>query len=159
MQSLRDKNKNKNSIVSTWVGIVLVLILLLTSSFIFPPVGNFFRNIASPIFQLENGFTQGLKNIGTFFASKKALMAENTSLKEKNTELEAKMIDHTTLEKENSDYKKVLIKTTSYNSNYTNYKTKFNQLLDKIEIFNNKNIIKKLNDIYTVDFINNCKNN
>jgi hypothetical protein len=73
------------------------------------------------------------------------------------------------LEKENAEYKKLITRpTTIYNhtdnsttntTTTTNYQIQFNQLLEKIEALNTKNIAKRLNDINMVEFTDNCIKN
>lgn len=108
MQSLRDRNKAKNTKTRIATGVVVLIVLLLLSSIIFPGLGKGFRTIFTPFWRLEKNSAD---NIGGFFASfktKRALIAENEALKNKILEQSAAAIEHQALLDENTSLKEML---------------------------------------------------
>lgn len=68
-------------------------IIVLLAVFVFGAVGfslfnSVLLSIVSPLWEADNRFSQGLKNIGTYFASKNSLAEENEALRRELTSLE-----------------------------------------------------------------------
>lgn len=108
MQSLRDRNKSKNTKTKIGASLAVLVILIVLAPIVFPSIGRGLRQVISPIWKLENNASSNSKSFFANLKAKRALDAENTILKNRVTELEAKLADHDVIANENLALKELL---------------------------------------------------
>ncbi len=108
MQSLRDKNRTKNTRVKVGASLAFLVLLLILAPIIFPSFGRGLRQLFAPLWKFENNASTNTKGFFANFASKRALNTENTDLKSKLSERDARLADHDALMHENEALKELL---------------------------------------------------
>jgi cell shape-determining protein MreC len=108
MSYLQDRKKDLKRKKLTLIIGVFILILLLSIFGLFKGLGGFLHKIGGTLWKTEVATTNAIDNIGYVVRTKKSVFQENENLKNKNTELESKMLDYTLVQKENEDLKILL---------------------------------------------------
>lgn len=108
MQSLRDRNKNKNLKTKIGVSFAVVVGIAILAPFIFPGMGRGLRTVVTPLWKLENNASVNSKNFFANFKSKRILEVENTTLKNTIVELEATLVEYDAVSHENDALKELL---------------------------------------------------
>src|SRR5665213_117357 len=108
MQSLRDKNKDKNLRTKIAVGILVFVLLVILAPVAFPKLGNGLRGVFRPIFLVEDNIGANTRNFFANFKSKRALEGENESLQKQIAGMQTELLDRDTLANENEALKEIL---------------------------------------------------
>lgn len=118
MKSLLNKNTNNNKKIIGGVIIALLLIL----AFFKDKVGH---TVSTPVIATSQYFLSANQNIGNwfkntaaYFKQKRALEQENSSLKEKITELEARSLSCRSTEQENNQLREMSFRVAEKNKKY-----------------------------------------
>ena len=108
MQSLRDKNKRRDSRTKILASISVLVLLLVSAPFIFPSLGNGLRTLMRPLWGIEENIHFNVSNFFANFISKRALESENAGLKSQLAQIQSELIDRDTLLHENQSLKDIL---------------------------------------------------
>ncbi len=115
MQSLRDKNRNKDNRIKLWISGGVLILIIIIAPFVFPSLGNGMRTMLRPFWKLQNNIVGGADTFVSYFVSKHKLEVENESLRNQLMEMESRMADHTTLLQENLSLKEMFGRKISSN--------------------------------------------
>lgn len=108
MSYLQDRKKDLKRKKLTLIIGVFVVILVLSIFGVFKGLGGFLHRVGNPLWKTETATINGVDNLGYIVRTKKSVFQENENLKEKNIELESKMLDYTLVQKENEELKLLL---------------------------------------------------
>jgi cell shape-determining protein MreC len=112
MQSLRDKNNRKSTRNRMLITFGIVFVVLVLGAFIIPRLGGAGRATAKPLWNITDNMSANLQSFFANFRSKRALQAENQSLKNKLAEINARLTDNDALASENTSLKELLGRDT-----------------------------------------------
>jgi len=107
MYQFQNKNKYKNNTFK--VILILIVVILFFVLGIISWTGGFFHSVGSPFWKARNSLDNSVSLVTSSISrSKKSIILENESLRNKYTELEFKMIDYSLLQSENEHLKELL---------------------------------------------------
>jgi cell shape-determining protein MreC len=105
---LHDRNKDRKK-KRFYVGLFIAIVVIIFSAIgVFNKLGGFFQLISRPIWKVENGLGNATQNLGYLVTTKSSVYNENLVLKEKNRELEGRMVEYGGLLAENANLKEML---------------------------------------------------
>jgi cell shape-determining protein MreC len=105
---LHDRNKDRKK-KRFYIGLFIAIIVVILSAIgVFSKLGGFFQIISRPMWKMENGLGNATQNLGYLATTKSSVYNENLILKEKNRELETRMMEYSGLLAENAELKDML---------------------------------------------------
>lgn len=108
MTYLHDRNKDRKK-KRFYVGLVLAIITIVFSvTGVFGRLSGFFQNVSKPFWNIENGVNFATDNLGYVVRTKSSVFNENLILKDKNRELEARIVELNGLLGENATLKSAM---------------------------------------------------
>ncbi|MCM2339432.1 MAG: rod shape-determining protein MreC [Burkholderiales bacterium] len=108
MNYLLDRKIKRNRWLKYSIFVVVLFILIFLKNGVFDGLSYVSNIIFRPVISLGNNFSMKISNFGPYLKSKKALVAENESLKLKLDENNARMTNYDTLSDENLKIKEIL---------------------------------------------------
>lgn len=108
MTYLHDRRNRQAKIRNILIGVSVLLFLFLFQKYFFPQVSFVTNATLSPLMRIGNNLRTNLKNTQNFFASQKALQAENNNLKKDLEEMKATTANYQTLQTDNETLKELL---------------------------------------------------
>ena len=103
-----DKQRKNKKIKNLIFVILIFLIIIYFNKPIFQTISNLSLNLGKPFLVFGNNTKTRLHNFSSYFISKNNLLKENDILKNKNLELESKLVNYQSLENENLNLKELL---------------------------------------------------
>ncbi len=108
MTYLHDRNKDRKK-KQFIVGLFVVIIfIILSATGVVSKTAGFFQIVSKPFWKVENGINNATENLGYLVSTKSSVYNKNLLLKDKNRELEAKMVELNGLLSENAELKGAL---------------------------------------------------
>ena len=108
MQQFRDKKQIARRKVITWIGVFVVFLIILSTSFFLFGASAFLNTIGRPIWLAKNAVVGFFHNIVDDVRSKSALHQENTALVSENATLVSQMADYQIVKNENIALKELM---------------------------------------------------
>lgn len=111
MNYRQDKKKNNKRIVYFAIVAIFIFTILFFSTVVFSSAQFAAQAIFKPFMSFRTNALSRISSWGSYFDSKKSLLAENQELKEKNLGLVAELSNYDILLAENKELKEILVRT------------------------------------------------